>query len=142
MTMLVTISIILGAVIYILWPLWRTGQTNSNMPLGNNGQLETLFDQRDNLLAILKDVESDYYMGKISTEDYQDLQSSYRTQAIQVLKQIDKSTGGVNASIEVAQESSGNGFVPEPADGKYCTRCEAAAGVEDRFCSYCGQEFT
>lgn len=142
MITLFVISIILGSVLYILWPVWHTGQTFAISPNANNGQVEELFDQRDNLLAVIKDLELEHQMGKISSEDFEALQNNYRAKAIQVLENIDQIDREMVTSRETIRESTNNGDHLESIDEKYCRNCGAVAETEDQFCTHCGNNLS
>lgn len=142
MMSLLVISIILGSVVYILWPLRHVDQVVTILPDGKNGRLEDLFDQRENLLAILKDLESDHLMDKISSTDFEALETSYRTQAIQVLEKIDQIDGEFNIGAENNRGSSTNSDNLGATAKKHCTSCGIVAETDDRFCVYCGNNLS
>jgi hypothetical protein len=57
-------------------------------------------EQKRAVLRALKDLEYERLMGKISQEDYADLSARYRSQAKDLLRQLDENLGGMRAHAE------------------------------------------
>ncbi|MGD8555641.1 MAG: zinc ribbon domain-containing protein [Anaerolineales bacterium] len=110
--------------------------------------------ERERVLAIILELDMDYTMGKIATEDYQAQRGEWVAQGASILKQIDAVAG--EAAPESATEG---GEIPVGEDldaelelavarlrktGKekaagYCAQCGTQLFVGDGFCSRCGQ---
>ena len=57
-------------------------------------------EQKRAVLRALKDLEYELLMGKISQEDYADLSARYRTEAKELLRQLDDNLGDMRARAE------------------------------------------
>jgi len=55
-----------------------------------SGELKRLLSLKESLLDAIKEIEFDYATGKLSKDDYEELDGRYRRQAIEVLKRIDR----------------------------------------------------
>ncbi|MEW6456695.1 MAG: hypothetical protein AB1410_08305 [Acidobacteriota bacterium] len=53
-------------------------------------RLKELLSQKVSLYETIKDLEFDYKMGKLSREDYEELEKYYRLKALSFLKDIDR----------------------------------------------------
>ena len=51
---------------------------------------EEFLEEKENLVANLKDIEMDYRMGKLSQEDYEQLKSDFELRAMGVFEQLEK----------------------------------------------------
>lgn len=73
MITVILFAIILASVAFVALPYFRK---KAVAPVGmakKNGQLADLYTRRDNLLAAIKEIEFDHAMGKISAEDFTDM---------------------------------------------------------------------
>ena len=98
-----TVVICLGylAVVAGVANLWRVGaaavapEDNSpeawTRPIGPRGELEK---EKKTLLKAIKEAEFDHAMGKLSKADADDLIRTYRTRAIEVIKELDRLDAG------------------------------------------------
>ncbi|MGD2251776.1 MAG: zinc ribbon domain-containing protein [Anaerolineales bacterium] len=110
--------------------------------------------ERERVLAIILELDMDYTMGKIATEDYQAQRGEWVAQGASILKQIDAVAGetapdsaaegreispekDLEAELEVAVARLRKGG-KETAAG-YCAQCGQQLFVGDGFCSRCGQ---
>jgi len=170
------IAIIAAAVaIYISLPFFRrTVDKESDNPemLTNISEdpavqkLKTLENQKDTLYSAIKDIEFDFSLGKLSAEDFQELNTKYKIEAAGVLKEIDslssnnekefldskldskieqeilsyRKSRGTNESLENDLEREIAAFrAANKTSGSYvCSQCGAEYGEEDAFCSKCG----
>ncbi len=117
-------------------------------------KLKNLNNQKDNLYIAIKDIEFDYGLGKLSKEDYEELNAKYKNEAASVLKEIDaiekegeiktldqelereimayrKSSSQIDSDIE-------DEISAFKASSQNCPNCEANYDPEDSFCSRCG----
>lgn len=91
---LLLIMVLLGlVVVFVSAPLRRVspdGELPSEMTVGDGGrELETA---RDAKLRELRDAELDHRTGKLSDEDYAELDTALRGEAIEILRGIDRAT--------------------------------------------------
>jgi cytochrome c-type biogenesis protein CcmI len=80
-------------------------------------------DERDAVVAALRDLEHDYETGKLSAEDRERLRSDLRREALRAMRP---------APVEPARAE------PGPAAAPACS-CGRAAQAGDRFCAACGK---
>lgn len=114
-----------------------------------------LLTEKRSLLMALKDLEAERDSGKLSNEDYRDLNEQYRKRARDVLRQLDGLIGphrgraqqllAAVASGQVAAEPVVSApVVPEPPPPaaattiQSCTGCGLANDMDAVFCKKCG----
>jgi len=109
-----------------------------------NGEADVpikLTETRDVTLETLKDIQLDHEMGKLSDQDYQSLNSQYRSQALQLLKEIKSYRMGkqkrVSEDGNVADRKVEN---VGPTQAKYCSYCGVELPPWGKFCHQCGHE--
>lgn len=144
MITVILFAIILASVAFVALPYFRK---KAVAPVGmakKNGQLADLYTRRDNLLAAIKEIEFDHAMGKISAEDFTDMNARYRQDAVTVLKRIDALNSGNGATQKSSRAQKLEAELQtlraqQKRDGVCCSACGAAIVAHDRFCSHCGQ---
>ncbi len=83
--------LLLAAVLAVLaYPLY---QSRPRAALSVGGALSDLLAQRDGLYATLRDLDLDYELGKLDSEDYNARREKYLSRAALVLKQLDTVRG-------------------------------------------------
>ncbi len=121
---IIAISLAIVAAIYISYPFFQSRQKRISFDL--NHRAEELEARKAQIYAAIKDIDFDYQMGKLSEEDYQELRSQYKAEAVQLLKQMDqlKRPRGKKHKAKAAQA--------------FCAQCGARVNPNDRFCANCG----
>ena len=106
------ISIFIGVLIlllvigWVLWPLLVARQERLQLESSEvNQQLENLLFEREAALLAIRDLQFDRQMGKLSDEDFTQLDTRYRAHAIQILRQLDE-LGVVPNEAEAPAEDS------------------------------------
>jgi len=167
----ITIVIAALAAIFISLPFFRRARSEST---GNPGsalrpdpkmeQLKELNARKESLLSAIKDIEFDYGLGKLSREDYEDLNTRYKIEAAEVLKKMDEIAQGrpeapvedelekeikearmrgysvyeddeeIEKEILMAREASWD----RESEERKCPECGSAYDSGDVFCSKCG----
>lgn len=91
------ISIFIGMLIlllligWVLWPLIVARQERLQLESSDvNQQLENLLFEREAALLAIRDLQFDHQMGKLSDEDFTQLDARYRAHALQILRQLDE----------------------------------------------------
>ena len=91
------ISIFIGVFIlllligWVLWPLIVARQERLQLESSEaNQQLENLLFEREAALLAIRDLQFDHQMGKLSDEDFTQLDARYRAHALQILRQLDE----------------------------------------------------
>lgn len=168
----ITIVVAALAAIFISLPFFRRtsdeGAENPGAELKPDPgmeQLKELDARKESLLSAIKDIEFDYGLGKLSKEDFEDLNSRYKMEAADVLKKMDEIAEGkgevpvedeleneirearmrsysvyededIEKEILMAREASW----AEESEERECPECGNAYDTDDVFCSKCGHK--
>lgn len=133
----ILMTVMLGTAAFIAQPFWRRRAASSAN--GNRQLLSELLEKRDNLLTQIKEVEFDHEVGKISAEDFAEINASYRAEAISVLRRIDMQRGNkaarkrLEAELQTLRAGNHNGR-------RACSHCGRTIQTSDRYCSNCGRK--
>jgi membrane protease subunit (stomatin/prohibitin family) len=110
--------------LFIAYPFLQKRQRQ--VSFADNHRAEELEARKAQIYAAIKDIDFDFQMGKLSKEDYEQLRSEYKVQAVGLLKQLDqmqgKRRGGPGAAI------------------KFCHECGQPLTAGNKFCSACGEK--
>lgn len=169
---LIVIFMLIGAAIWlVLLPLWQRSQNRPVTRQGDSpGQsLEEYQSRYLAKLAAIKDLNFDHEMGKVSTEDYEALLAKTKLEAAQIRQQLDalssETVAEQDASLEAEIEAEVAELRRTPAadptllqeveaeiqqlktlkaelDALTCPACDKTVGIDDQFCSECGQSLT
>lgn len=152
--------------IFIAYPFFRNKSQEGLSEEAGGGKtlpeerLGELNSRKESLYAAIKEFDFDYSMGKLSKEDYDELKSKYKIQAIGVLKEIDDIRQTVDTSdleeelekeirakrdvklinedeIETEILKARRSRVENPS-GFACSNCGNEYKPNDGFCSKCG----
>ncbi|MEM7008367.1 MAG: zinc ribbon domain-containing protein [Thermodesulfobacteriota bacterium] len=152
--------ITLLAALYIVLPFFLKKKEDGNInsiqePLDSiSEKLIALHNKKETLYSAIRDIDFDYGLGKLSKDDYEELNNKYQTQAASVLKEIDEieqETGFGELDKELEQEilayrdtSDENlekeisSFRASKVVSLYCTQCGSEYSETDLYCSKCG----
>ncbi|RPJ58225.1 MAG: hypothetical protein EHM23_18070 [Acidobacteria bacterium] len=78
----------IAAIIYVAYPL-VSDRILATDPEAEESSRERLLNEKDEIIASLKDIEMDYRMGKLSLQDYTQLRVDFERRAADVLKRLD-----------------------------------------------------
>jgi hypothetical protein len=119
---------------FILYPIVRPPRDAiASLP----GPSEELIARRDRVYAELRDLEFDYRVGKMTTEDYQDTRNRLELEAARVLQAIDTQVTAIDEEIERQVQQLRAQPVPSA-----CPSCGAPVSADARFCAACGAALT
>jgi len=148
-------------VLTLLW-LWQSLRhafvhTLGAPPLSDvvSPERAALLAEKRTLLLALKDLEAERDSGKLSNEDFQDLNDQYRKRARDVLRQLDGLLGPHRTRAQqLLGAAAGGPVVAEPAPSapvapvappvaaaaavQSCTGCGLANDMDAVFCKKCG----
>ncbi len=115
---------------------------------------EVLLNQRDTVLAALRDLDFDHTTGKITDEDYAPQRAQLVAEGAAILKQLDEQGLAPHAldSMEAAIRARRQAPAPAesaienaiaarrtvPVERVICPNCSTPAGAADKFCPKCG----
>lgn len=100
-----------------------------------------LLAEKRTLLVALKDLEAERESGKLSQEDFSELNAQYRQRARAVLQQLDGMLAPHRADAKrlLAGAETAAPAVPAPAPAAHgCTGCGATNDPDAVFCKKCG----
>ena len=156
--------IVMAVAVFISIPFFRRrveeDSEDPDQPKGDReAELNRLNAEKESFLAAIKEVDFDYKVGKLTKEDYQELETKYKTGAALLLQRIENleaemSNVGLKDELEEEiRKTRGTRFADDKELEKeilsarklrakglehLCSRCGARYQPEDRFCSKCG----
>ncbi|MEW6663418.1 MAG: hypothetical protein ACOY9Y_05960 [Bacillota bacterium] len=83
-------AVIVGVTLYLVAEPFIFAEPGQPRGQVSKAKEETLEQKKEALFSALGEIEFDYRMGKLSDEDYKELQAVYRPQAVALLHQEDK----------------------------------------------------
>jgi len=86
------ILIAAGVLLFIFTPLFGTHGTITQTSSREKRRRE-LLEQRDMAYEAIRELDFDYRMGKVEEDDYQQTRARYTTQAVELMKALDKTNG-------------------------------------------------
>jgi hypothetical protein len=86
MEFLLSPIILIALVLFVAWPLLTS---KLEAPAVNPWDFEAALEEKEILVASLKDIEMDFRMGKLSEEDYQQLKEDFEGRAIKSLQRLE-----------------------------------------------------
>jgi len=146
LTIGVALLFALLAIGFVVWPLWRT---DTPLRIDDDNPLTDLLTRKDSVLLSIKELEFDYQTGKLSAEDFGQLNGRLRQQAISLLRQIEK-TAPASAELETAlealilqQRKMASPPMPTLQENsldkrRFCPECGGPVKPTDKFCAQCG----
>lgn len=131
-----------GAIaLYVGYPYFAQEGDHFQLENGEVGVPLNLTETRDVALETLKDIQLDHEMGKLSDQDYQSLNSQYRSQVLQLLKEIKSYQAGKwKKVLKPGKVTDRSGEEVSPAQAKYCSYCGVELPPWGKFCHQCGHE--
>lgn len=91
-----TIISIFSAVVavYVLYPIFAVSYGNQSRPANRSGltsrtEIRNLIDEKERIYSELRDIEFDYRLGKITDEDYRELNRRYKLKAARVIEKLE-----------------------------------------------------
>lgn len=143
----IVLALIAFLVAWTARPLMRRRfVSDASTPNPQLEELETLLFQREAVLNALRDLQFDLSMGKLSEEDFRELDARYRAQAAAILKRLDEleqavdvpTTDDDRALDEWIDQAVAALRQQRAAQAKVCAQCGAPLPVNARFCAQCG----
>lgn len=137
--MFVKVMLALLAVALVAYPLLAPPRDEEE-DLDPPEDLDELHRRKESTYSAIKELEFDFRTGKLSEEDFRELDARYRTDALDLMDAIE------------AWEEDGGGAAPEAhdveaepliedGDGEaLCGECGAVVSPAHRFCGACGAE--
>lgn len=126
-----------AVVILVAYPFFLKEKRASSLK-----KTETKYDrinsQKEAILLAIKELEFDYYTGKLSEDDFNELKEDYKSRAISILKNIEK----------VKKDGDKDEFEKEimlkrqqrKKDIVICKKCKSRESIKAKYCSQCGEK--
>ena len=144
MSFLIAIILSIILLIYVIVPLTENKYKLAFVPfMKTNNKTNNLQERKNELLGALKEIEFEFQMGKLSEQDYNDLKNDYQTNALKILKELDKKNNGKSEIDDIENEimkyrsKQKDDFVSAKIV-KYCPNCGEPVKTT-KFCSNCGK---
>lgn len=112
-------------------------------------RLSKLQANRERLLRSLQELETDFAVGKISQDDYEEQRAQYVAEGAATMRAIDEITGSseelgqardLDAEIEAAVGHLRSKDAGDRA--QFCPSCGNAVLSDDQFCTSCGESLS
>jgi rubrerythrin len=162
---LLTLSVLLLAVLFIVWPLFEARQSASAL----QGQdLSALMAERDQVINALQELDFDNSLGKVPEEDYTQQRTELVKRGAEVLRKMDElsaqpvsaddaekrleaviaarradasvtASQGVDADDELESLIAARRSERKEKSGGFCPNCGHSVLSSDRFCPKCGK---
>jgi len=135
---------------WIFLPLFRPKALETVSPKRKENREEALQQRKEEVYKVIKEMDFDYGMGKISEDDYQELKSQYTARAVEILKEFDKVPGeesDIDSAIErevqqLRQKMKAKGEKGNGGEAvwqiNFCPQCGRKAAPNKNFCQGCG----
>jgi hypothetical protein len=158
--LLVLAATALLGTIGLLWTSVRTLSGDAPLPLQMEAAASTargadpgapsadsLSDRKRRALRALKDLENERALGKIDDEDYRQLSSTYREQAKDVMREMEREVAPLREDAErIARDylkrrgvaPTAEAQPPVAAERVACAKCSASNERDAAFCKACG----
>jgi len=145
--LLVKVLLAVAVVAFVGYPLLRdhlAGEEDQDLP----EEAEELYHRKETTYSALKELEFDYKTGKLSEQDYHELESRFKANALEILEAIDelehpapKGKAGRRAETDTGGVQSKR-QVPAVLSADTCGSCGAVNPLGARFCGVCGDPLT
>ena len=130
--------------IFVLFPLFKKSDDSPDIELLAETELDRLIERKTAIYGNLKDLAFEYEMGRLSEEDFRQLEADYKTDAAVILQKLEQigASEHLDESIEKDIASKKNRGSAEASDshekGTKCSSCGAAVIPGKNFCADCG----
>lgn len=81
--------IMISLVLYVAWPIMQE-EIETETEEQERSELEVAIEEKEALVANLKDIEMDYRMSKLSDEDYDRLRSEFESRAVEAIEKVEE----------------------------------------------------
>ena len=134
------------AAVFVLRPLFRGSENSLDILLMAETEADRLVDRKAAIYGNLKDLTLEYQMGRLSDEDFRNLEAGYKADAASILQKLEQM--GVSESFEASiEEDIASRRKPPQADKSgrmknrtLCPSCGADVIPGKKFCADCGQK--
>jgi hypothetical protein len=137
-SLLIMLGLIVAVVAFLARPLV---EKRTSAVTAEEHRLSALQAERDKILTMIREIEMDHAMGKISEDDFRTQRVALVARGSAVLRELDalggaSAPGEMDAAIEAAVAARRGRTPPKASDS--CMQCGRALRRGDRFCASCG----
>jgi rRNA maturation endonuclease Nob1 len=129
---------------YVVMPLFKDPESNLDIELLSETELDRLLDRKAVIYSNLRDLEFEHKMGRLSDTDFRQLDAGYKNEAVAILQRLDQLNASENldAAIEkdiAARKAKLYGSVAtRTEDSLRCPLCGAVIISGKKYCADCG----
>ena len=91
MDFLLVMAVLMAAVVIIAWPLYRGRASDEEPEPVDVAELEAAKEAK---YREIRDAEMDFRTGKLSEQDYRELDRELRAEAVEILRRLDRAGNG------------------------------------------------
>jgi hypothetical protein len=130
--------------IFVLFPLFRKSDDSLAIEFLAETELDRLIERKTAVYRNLKDLAFEYEMGRLSEEDFRQLEAGYKTDAAVILQKLEQigASEHLDESIEkdIASKKSRDSADAShfQKKGTKCSSCGADVIPGKNFCADCG----
>jgi hypothetical protein len=129
------------ASIYVLMPLFNEPKGNLEVELLAETELDRLLNRKAVVYSNLKDLNFEYKMGRLGNADFYRLETSFKSEAADILQKLDQL--GVEENLDESIEQAVAARKAKLPSGKglalaTCPSCGAPVAPGKQFCADCG----
>jgi hypothetical protein len=130
--------------IFVLFPLFSKSDNSPDTEFLAETELDRLIERKTAIYGNLKDLAFEYEMGRLSEEDFRQLEAGYKNDAAVILQKLEEmgASKNLDESIEKDIASKKNGISAEasksPPNRTKCSSCGADIIPGKNFCADCG----
>lgn len=133
---IVGIALAALAVFLVTKPLRQSADATTR----DETRLADLLAQRDAAYQVLRDLDSDYQVGKLSEDDYRPMRVQALAHAAEIVAQLDAYQQATEARPRIRKAPLKN--QQSEINNAFCPHCGAPHAPDDAFCRKCGAALT
>jgi hypothetical protein len=125
---------------FVLAPLFGKSSDAFDSELISETEPDRLLDKKATLQSAMRDLESEYKMGRLSNADFAQLEAEFKNDQAIILQQLERL--GVTQELDelIENEIAARKARPGKAVTK-CPACGAQSAPGKKFCADCGHQF-
>ncbi|MCH8820502.1 MAG: hypothetical protein IIB03_09325 [Acidobacteria bacterium] len=88
MALLIAPILFAAAVLYIAYPLLKEEEETEAWATEEKSAADKAHRDKNDIIDVLRDIDMDYRMGKLSKQDYEALKDDYESRAVEVFQKL------------------------------------------------------
>ena len=132
--------------IVVLLPLFGKTGNSLDIELMAETELDRLIERKTALYGNLKDLAFEYEMGRLSDEDFRQLEAGYKTEAAAILQKLEQAGASENLDNSIEKDiasrkrEGSSRQAGMTGDETRCPSCGADVVPGKNFCADCGHQ--